>query len=143
MNIIYSFIIAIVVFAVCMAVCIYRLVLIFKYNDENSKIAVGHFTEIVRNNLLFIPIWINYTYKYEVDDKTYTKQIGLPSLMGFSQQELDEGIEVRYFIDKPKRATLGVIKTGVKAFGWSILIAGCLAIIIISSIHIYNTVNNF
>lgn len=123
-----------VIFTCLIIFSIYRIALIYKYNDENSEVTYCHFTDVTVRTLLFIPVWINYSYEYEVEGKKYVKHTGMSSFLNFSDAEINSGVEVRYFKNKPRKVEFIKFNNGIRVFGWLFFIAFCLFCIVIITI---------
>lgn len=116
-----------IAFPIFIIIGIVKLIKVFKITKSNSEVTVCQFTEVYRIRYLFITYWIYYTFKYDAGDRTFIKKIGLPSIIHITEDDLNNGVEVRYLKDDPSQVEFAMYGKGIRVFGWLIFIAGMAA----------------
>ena len=102
---------------------IYKIVKVFKINSTNSDLTDCRFTYVLRIRYLIITFLVRYDFEYTVDDIVYTGKALVSPLFGFSENDLENGVLVRYLKSDPNCVEFTNMGHGVRVFGWLIFVA--------------------
>lgn len=102
---------------------IVKMFRIFKINDQNSETTKCTFTHVLRIKYFIITYWVNYRFQYTANDIGYEEKVSLPPFCGFSDDELENGVEVRYLKSDPRYVELTHLSHTTRLIGWLIFIA--------------------
>ncbi|MCR5613010.1 hypothetical protein [Treponema sp.] len=106
---------------------VYKLVNVFKINDKNSEQTICKFTHVLKLRYILFGVMTRYDFEYKADDITYEDRVSLFPLFGFTDEQLANGVPVRYLKTNPSRCELVGISHAPRVLGWLIVIAGSIA----------------
>ncbi len=118
-------IVGLIVCPVVLIYSVYKIVKVFKFKRVYSDMTTCKFTRVLRVKYLFITYCIRYDFEYVVEGITYTKNVLVFPLFGFSESDLANGVPVRYLKYDPNSVEFTNISRGARVFGWLIVIALC------------------